>query len=127
MVNKEAGLKVNSLSKARRVALIVRLALLICSVFVLYFLVKGAVISDGEGSKKYAEEVTKGYDFKFGPNPFAPSNVSTTTGGFIPATMFIRRTRHYEACHNPAALFSGALTKDSKVKRPTAFRQTSTN
>jgi Flp pilus assembly protein TadD len=30
----------------------------------------------------------------------------------------IEYTRHCEACHNPAALFSGALTKDSKVKRP---------
>ncbi|MGH9897410.1 MAG: multiheme c-type cytochrome, partial [Pyrinomonadaceae bacterium] len=30
----------------------------------------------------------------------------------------IEFTRHCESCHNPAALFSGALTKDSKVKRP---------
>lgn len=30
----------------------------------------------------------------------------------------IEFTRHCEACHNPAALFTGALTKNSKVKRP---------
>ena len=30
----------------------------------------------------------------------------------------IEFTRHCESCHNPAALFSGALTKNSKVKRP---------
>ena len=30
----------------------------------------------------------------------------------------IEFTRHCESCHNPAALFSGALTKNTKVKRP---------
>ena len=30
----------------------------------------------------------------------------------------IEYTRHCESCHNPAALFSGALTKNTKVKRP---------
>src|SRR3989449_2322575 len=30
----------------------------------------------------------------------------------------IEFTRHCESCHNPAALFTGALTKGSKVKRP---------
>src|ERR1700716_4582613 len=30
----------------------------------------------------------------------------------------IEYTRHCESCHNPAALFAGALTKNSKVKRP---------
>src|SRR5438128_45676 len=30
----------------------------------------------------------------------------------------IEYTRHCESCHNPAALFTGALTKNSKVKRP---------
>ena len=30
----------------------------------------------------------------------------------------IEFTRHCESCHNPAALFTGALTKDSKVSRP---------
>ena len=27
-------------------------------------------------------------------------------------------TRHCESCHNPVALFSGALTKDAKIERP---------
>jgi tetratricopeptide (TPR) repeat protein len=109
----------------------------------------------------YAEEISKTYDFKFGPNPFTPGNANTTTGTFIPGEMFvpskrcgtchtdahaqwrqsahgnafrepfyqknvkdlqnqrgIEFTRHCESCHNPAALFSGALTKNSKVKRP---------
>lgn len=109
----------------------------------------------------YAEEISKTYDFKFGPNPFTPGNATTTTGTFIPGEMFvpskrcgnchtdahaqwrqsahgnafrepfyqknvkdlqnqrgIEFTRHCESCHNPAALFSGALTKNSKVKRP---------
>jgi Tfp pilus assembly protein PilF len=109
----------------------------------------------------YASEITKTYDFKFGPNPFSPSNATTTTGTFIPGEMFvpakrcgtchtdahaqwrqsahgnafrepfyqknvkdlqsqkgIEFTRHCESCHNPAALFTGALTKNSHVKRP---------
>lgn len=114
-----------------------------------------------EPDKNYSEEISKTYDFKFGPNPFAPSNATSATGTFIPGDMFVpsRRcgvchtdahaqwrqsahgnafrepfyqknvkdiqtqkglefTRHCEACHNPAALFSGALTKNSHVKRP---------
>lgn len=109
----------------------------------------------------YVEEISKTYDFKFGANPFAPGNATTTTGTFIPGEMFVlaRRcgtchtdahaqwrqsahgnafrepfyqknvkdlqsqkgiefTRHCESCHNPAALFSGALTKNTHVKRP---------
>jgi Tfp pilus assembly protein PilF len=109
----------------------------------------------------YAEEISRTYDFKFGSNPFAPSNASSTTGTFIPGEMFVASkrcgtchtdahaqwrqsahgnafrepfyqknvkdiqsqkgiefTRHCESCHNPAALFTGALTKNSKVKRP---------
>ena len=114
-----------------------------------------------EAVERYNEEIGKNYDFKFGPNPFAPSNATTVTGKFIPGEMFvpaarcqkchtdahaqwsqsahrnafrepfyqknvkdltsqrgIEFTRHCESCHNPAALFSGALTKDAKVKRP---------
>jgi len=114
-----------------------------------------------EVKKRYAEEVSKTYDFKFGSNPFAPGNATTTTGTFIPGEMFVAAkrcgtchtdahtqwrqsahgnafrepfyqknvkdlqsqkgiefTRHCESCHNPAALFAGALTKNSKVKRP---------
>jgi tetratricopeptide (TPR) repeat protein len=109
----------------------------------------------------YNDEVAKNYDFKFGSNPFSPSNATSTTGKFIPGEMFISSarcgtchtdahaqwrqsahgnafrepfyqknvkdlisqrgiefTRHCESCHNPAALFSGALTKNTKVKRP---------
>jgi tetratricopeptide repeat protein/cytochrome c554/c'-like protein len=118
------------------------------------------VVSTDPGDR-YAEEISKTYDFKFGPNPFSPSNATSTTGTFIPGEMFvpskrcgtchtdahtqwrqsahgnafrepfyqknvkdiqnqkgIEFTRHCESCHNPAALFTGALTKNSKVKRP---------
>ncbi len=109
----------------------------------------------------YASAISETYDFKFGPNPFAPSNATSVTGTFIPGEDFVASTRcatchtdahaqwrqsahgnafrepfyqknvkdlqsqkgieftrHCESCHNPAALFSGALTKNSKVKRP---------
>ena len=112
-------------------------------------------------SALYASAIAETYDFKFGPNPFAPSNATSVTGTFIPPEMFVSSTRcgtchtdahaqwrqsahgnafrepfyqknvkdlqnqkgieftrHCESCHNPAALFSGALTKGSKVKRP---------
>ena len=39
----------------------------------------------------YAAEISKTYDFKFGPNPFSPGNATTTTGTFIPGEMFVRR------------------------------------
>ncbi len=108
--------------------------------------------------QSYTEQISKTYDFKFGPNPFAPGNATTTTGTFIPGEMFvpskrcgnchtdahaqwrqsahgnafrepfyqknvkdlqtqkgIEYTRHCESCHNPAALFTGALTKNSHV------------
>ena len=120
-----------------------------------------APAAGNEPDPKYAEEISKTYDFKFGPNPFAPANATTTTGTFIPGEMFvpskrcgtchtdahaqwrqsahgnafrepfyqknvkdiqtqkgIEFTRHCESCHNPAALFAGALTKNSHVKRP---------
>ncbi|MFZ0061219.1 MAG: tetratricopeptide repeat protein [Pyrinomonadaceae bacterium] len=120
-----------------------------------------ADFSDSAAANAYAEEISKTYDFKFGANPFAPSNATSATGTFIPGEKFVASarcgtchtdahtqwrqsahgnafrepfyqknvkdlqsqrgiefTRHCEACHNPAALFSGALTKNSKVKRP---------
>ena len=110
---------------------------------------------------EYTAQILQNYDLKFGPNPFAPSNATTTTGTFIPGDMFVSAkrcgtchtdahaqwrqsahanafrepfyqknvkdiqnqkgleyTRHCESCHNPAALFTGALTKNSHVKRP---------
>src|SRR5260370_42030715 len=114
-----------------------------------------------EPDRSYAEEISRTYDFKFGSNPFAPGNATTTNGTFIPGDQFvlakrcgtchtdahaqwrqsahgnafrepfyqknvkdlqnqtgIEFTRHCESCHNPAALFTGALTKNSHVKRP---------
>jgi tetratricopeptide (TPR) repeat protein/nitrate/TMAO reductase-like tetraheme cytochrome c subunit len=116
---------------------------------------------DPPSDAAYAENISKNYDFKFGPNPFAPSNATSATGTFIPGEKFIASarcgtchtdahaqwrqsahsnafrepfyqknvkdlqsqkgiefTRHCESCHNPAALFSGALTKEAKLKRP---------
>lgn len=120
-----------------------------------------ADLGETKSAASYSEEISKNYDFKFGPNPFAPSNATSATGTFIPGDKFISSTRcgtchtdahaqwrqsahgnafrepfyqknvkdlqsqkgieftrHCESCHNPAALFSGALTKSSKVKRP---------
>jgi tetratricopeptide (TPR) repeat protein/nitrate/TMAO reductase-like tetraheme cytochrome c subunit len=153
--------------------LMMRLALLCFVVLGIAFLVQGVTAGSNarrersensksaEADQKYNDEISKDYDFKFGQNPFAPSNATTTTGKFIPGSKFIASgrcaechtdahdqwqqsahrnsfrepfyqknvkdlisqrgiefTRHCEACHNPAALFSGALTKNSKVKRP---------
>ena len=126
-----------------------------------FALIKSHAETPPSPSTAYADEISKTYDFKFGPNPFSPSNASSTTGTFIPGEMFvlskrcgtchtdahaqwrqsahgnafrepfyqknvkdiqnqkgIEFTRHCESCHNPAALFTGALTKNSKVKRP---------
>ncbi len=124
-------------------------------------LVRSAYVSHTTPANAYSEEISKTYDFKFGPNPFAPSNANTATGTFISGEKFlpssrcgtchtdahtqwrqsahgnafrepfyqknvkdltsqrgIEFTRHCESCHNPAALFSGSLTKNSKVQRP---------
>ena len=120
-----------------------------------------AQTKSGPAESDYTAQISQNYDLKFGPNPFAPSNASSTTGTFIPGEMFvpakrcgtchtdahaqwrqsahgnafrepfyqknvkdiqnqkgIEFTRHCESCHNPAALFTGALTRNSKVKRP---------
>src|SRR3954465_13063418 len=100
------------------------------------------------------------YDYRFGDNPFLPSQAQSSDGGFIAAEQFpkaqwcakchegihkqwresahanafrapfylknvqllidtkgIEFTRHCEGCHNPIALFSGALSKGAKVNR----------
>jgi tetratricopeptide (TPR) repeat protein len=100
------------------------------------------------------------YEYRFGDNPFLPSQAQSATGTFIRAEQFpiaqwcakchqdvhrqwresahansfrppwylknvqllidskgIEYTRHCEGCHNPIALFSGALTKAAKVDR----------
>jgi tetratricopeptide (TPR) repeat protein len=120
-----------------------------------------ADLSEATSAVSYSDEISRSYDFKFGRNPFAPSNATSVTGTFIPGEMFVNSkrcgtchtdahaqwrqsahgnafrepfyqknvkdlqnqrgiefTRHCESCHNPAALFSGALTKNTKVKRP---------
>jgi Tfp pilus assembly protein PilF len=143
----------------------VRLACLILIVVAATVFIRGRQVAanpDVETNESnYASEIAKTYDFKFGANPFAPGNATTTTGTFLPGEMFvpakrcgtchtdahaqwrqsahgnafrepfyqknvkdlqtqkgIEFTRHCESCHNPAALFTGALTKNSKVKRP---------
>ncbi|MEP6636374.1 MAG: tetratricopeptide repeat protein [Acidobacteriota bacterium] len=140
------------------------LVVIACLIAAVAFLAGRAVtadLSETPQSVSYAEEISRNYDFKFGPNPFAPSNATSDTGTFIAGEKFVSSarcgtchtdahaqwrqsahgnafrepfyqknvkdlqsqkgiefTRHCEACHNPAALFSGALTKSSKVKRP---------
>src|SRR2546421_9033532 len=142
-----------------------RLACLILTGVAAIVLVRGGRVAanpDNDDNKNtYGIEIAKTYDFKFGPNPFAPGNATTTTGTFIAGDMFVSSkrcgtchtdahaqwrqsahgnafrepfyqknvkdlqtqkgiefTRHCESCHNPAALFTGALTKNSHVKRP---------
>ena len=142
-----------------------RLALVLLLVTFAGFIVRNARVTANPDTPKppgaYASEIARTYDFKFGANPFAPGNATTTTGTFIPGEMFVAAkrcgtchtdahtqwrqsahgnafrepfyqknvkdlqsqkgiefTRHCESCHNPAALFAGALTKNSKVKRP---------
>src|SRR3954462_12739137 len=99
-------------------------------------------------------------DYRFGENPFLPSQAQSSDGGFIAAEQFpkaqwcakchegihkqwretahanafrapfylknvqllidtkgIEFPRHCEGCHNPIALFSGALSKGAKVNR----------
>ena len=47
---------------------------------------------------QYHEKIKGNYDLKFGDNPFAPSNASTTTGTFIPGEYFIASSRCAK-CH----------------------------
>jgi len=155
-------------STSRQVAAIRSLPLLLSVLFlaapavVLLLRVNASPRPEGDQTdSSYASDTAKSYDFKFGPNPFAPGNATSATGTFIPGEMFVNSkrcgtchtdahaqwrqsahgnafkepfyqknvkdlqnqrgieyTRHCESCHNPAALFSGALTKNSKVKRP---------
>ena len=144
----------------RKVSLLLILPLtgVLCA---LPFLSSHAQTKSTTAQSEYSAQILQSYDLKFGPNPFAPSNASTTTGAFIPGDMFVPAkrcgtchtdahaqwrqsahgnafrepfyqknvkdiqnqkglefTRHCESCHNPAALFTGSLTKNSRVKRP---------
>ena len=110
--------------------------------------------------ERYNENIKKSYNYRFGKNPWLPSQTQSETGEFIPANAFpkaeycakcheeahrewresahanafrvpfykrsvdilnstkgIEYSRHCEGCHNPIALFSGALTKGSKLDR----------
>src|SRR5689334_6863665 len=60
-----------------------------------------AAVDPTEVTDHYAEEISKTYDFKFGSNPFAPSNATTTTGTFIPGEMFVLSKR-CGTCHTDA-------------------------
>src|SRR5688500_14978192 len=141
-----------------------RICIILCLLAIAATLVAATAAADFSSSSAasaYAEEIAKTYDYKFGSNPFAPSNATSATGTFIPGEKFVASTRcgtchtdahtqwrqsahgnafrepfyqknvkdlqsqrgieftrHCESCHNPAALFSGSLTKNSKVKRP---------
>jgi len=149
------------MSMQRRLEFLIGILFLVVIAVCFRFGVGRADGASPNGDPHYAEDISKTYDFKFGLNPFAPSNASSTTGTFIPGEMFvpskrcgtchtdahaqwrqsahgnafrepfyqknvkdiqnqkgIEFTRHCESCHNPAALFTGALTKNSKVKRP---------
>lgn len=150
-------------SSKRASTFILALSVLIIVITCVTRTVELAAMPDGDKSsdESYSAQISKTYDFKFGPNPFSPGNATTTTGTFIPGEMFVASkrcgvchtdahaqwrqsahgnafrepfyqknvkdlqsqkgiefTRHCESCHNPAALFTGALTKNSHVKRP---------
>ena len=72
----------------------------------LCYFVGPTAASEGEDQKKaeppnYTELVARTYDFRFGKNPFAPSNATTTTGTFIPGSKFIPAARCAN-CHGDA-------------------------
>src|SRR2546430_12045932 len=50
---------------------------------------------------RYEDLILKSYDLRFGPNPFAPGNATSTTGTFIPGEMFISSKR-CATCHTDA-------------------------
>src|SRR5438034_10600771 len=51
------------------------------------------IAPESAAERTYTEEIAKTYDFKFGANPFAPSNATSVTGTFIPAEKFVASTR----------------------------------
>src|ERR1044072_2191878 len=52
-------------------------------------------------SAAYAAAIAETYDFKFGPNPFAPSNAASLSGTFIVPEKFISSAR-CGTCHTDA-------------------------
>src|SRR5256714_160169 len=67
---------------------------------------RAAASGEGDDQKKaapprYEELVLKSYDQRFGQNPFAPSNATSTTGTFIPGSKFLPASRCAN-CHGDA-------------------------
>ncbi|MCA1592030.1 MAG: tetratricopeptide repeat protein [Acidobacteria bacterium] len=153
------GIAVAGRGTAARLAVSVLVAL--CA-FCLSHVVSANVDDKSALKTDYSALVAKSYDYRFGSNPFAPSNATSSTGTFIPGDKFVSAarcavchtdahaqwrqsahgnafrepfyqknvkdiisqkdiafTRHCESCHNPAALFTGALTgKPAFKNRP---------
>src|SRR2546421_528657 len=67
---------------------------------------RASASGEGDDQKKaapprYEELVLKSYDLRFGQNPFAPSNATSTTGTFIPGSKFLPASRCAN-CHGDA-------------------------
>src|SRR5437764_12733810 len=77
-------------SSARRGLVACVVAALFAALFV-FAATRGASAGGDDKSaaaQDYTALVTKSYDFRFGQNPFAPSNASSTTGTLIPGSKF---------------------------------------
>ncbi len=156
-------MKMRGFRQAHNSKVAIRLALISFVLLTLISLGRTATgQNDAEGkvsALNYHDLVAKSYDFKFGVNPFAPSNATNTTGKFMRSEQFvpsarcaschtdshaqwmqsahrnsfrepfyqknvmdlnrqrgIEFTRHCESCHNPAALFTGALTQNTVIR-----------
>src|SRR5206468_7989881 len=75
-------------------------ACLAAAVFVTWRHVAAGPDND-RSAENYAAEIAKTYDFKFGTNPFSPSNATSATGTFIPGEMFVPAKR-CGTCHTDA-------------------------
>ena len=86
---------------------VVKLALLALTVVAsLCSFGRASASGEGDDQKKaapprYEELVLKSYDLRFGQNPFAPSNATSTTGTFIPGSKFLPASRCAN-CHGDA-------------------------
>src|SRR5215468_6384764 len=75
------------LARKSRVTLAKFAALVLAFIAAAVFLTARQVTANPDndgGPNAYAAEITKTYDYKFGPNPFSPGNATTTTGTFFP-------------------------------------------
>ncbi len=75
-------------------------ALLAFVLYLPYLLLHGSDHVSAASDKKI-DEATKDYNFSFGPNPFAPGEVRTTTDTFISADRFIPAA-YCARCHRDA-------------------------